>query len=62
MTRMNPNLLKLLILPVFVLLVFCVAGCSEDTTAKKLTPPDNVDWEAIEKGGEEMSEEQTKGE
>ena len=39
-----------------------VAGCSQSTEAKKLTPPDDIDWAAIEAEGEEMNNLQSEGE
>ncbi|MCG8653073.1 MAG: hypothetical protein MI861_24755 [Pirellulales bacterium] len=39
-----------------------ITGCGNNTAAKKLDVPDDVDWAAIEAQGEEMNAEQQSGE
>ncbi|TWT84390.1 hypothetical protein CA13_58680 [Planctomycetes bacterium CA13] len=41
------SLLRAAIIPVIIACGLTMGGCSKDTQARKLTPPGDVDWDAI---------------
>ena len=56
------KVIKLSFIPVLAAALISIVGCSESKEAQKLTPPEGIDWEAIEAEGEEMNELQSEGE
>lgn len=41
------SLLRATLVPFTIVCLLSVIGCSKDTQATKLTPPSDVDWDAI---------------